>query len=78
MSLCKDGGKNFEEEADLYIHQYRTHDVMTRYHFPVKYRVFFLTGPPLKFSKYKISKKYPDWATPRPPQKVKIHGLGLP
>ena len=38
----------------------------------------FLTGPPLKFSKYKISKKCPDWASPGPPQKVKVHGLGLP
>ena len=44
----------------------------------VLYWVFFLTGPPLKFSKYKISKKCPDWASPGPPQKVKVHGLGLP
>ena len=26
-------------------------------------RVFFFTGPPLKFSKYKIMLEYPNWAT---------------
>ena len=26
----------------------------------------------------KIMKEYPDWASPGPPQKVKVHGLGLP
>ena len=27
------------------------------------YRVFFFTGPPLKFSKYKIMLEYPNWAS---------------
>ena len=44
----------------------------------LKYRVFFLTGPPLKKTKSKIMLEYPDWASPGPRQKVKVHGLGLP
>ena len=39
---------------------------------------FFFTGPPLKKKKSKIMLEYPDWASPGPPQKVKVHGLGLP
>ena len=42
------------------------------------YRVFFFTGPPLILFKYKIMLKCLDWASPDPPQKVKVHGLGLP
>ena len=41
------------------------------------YRVFFFTGPPLKKNKSQIMLEYPDWASPGPPQKVKIHGLCL-
>ena len=39
---------------------------------------FFFTGPPLKKTKSKIMLEYPDWASPGPLQKVKVHGLGLP
>ena len=42
------------------------------------YRVFFLTGPPPKFSKSKIMLKCSDWSSPGPPQKLKVHGLVLP
>ena len=44
----------------------------------VSYRVFFFTGPPLKKTKSKIVLEYPDWASPGPHKKVKVHGLGLP
>ena len=33
---------------------------------------------PLKKTKSKIMSEYPDWASPGPPQKVKVHGLCLP
>ena len=38
----------------------------------------FFNGPPLKKTKSKIMLEYPEWASPGPPQKVKVHGLGLP
>ena len=41
------------------------------------YVIHFLTNF-LKSFKYKIMLKCPDWASPDPPQKVKVHGLGLP
>ena len=44
----------------------------------ILYRVFFFTGPPLKKTKSKIVLEYPDWASPGPHKKVKVHGLGLP
>ena len=39
--------------------------------------VFFHWASPKK-TKSKIMLEYPDWASPGPPQKVKVHGLGLP
>ena len=42
------------------------------------YRVFFFIGPPPKNTKSKIVLEYLDWASPGPPKKVKVHGLGLP
>ena len=39
---------------------------------------FFFTGPPPKKTKSKIVLEYPNWASPGPPKKVKVHGLGLP
>ena len=39
--------------------------------------VFFNWASPKK-TKSKIMLEYPDWASPGPRQKVKVHGLGLP
>ena len=54
-----------------------TWDQLSRTSFS-KYRVFFFTGPPLKKTKSKIMLEYPDWASPGPPQTVKVHGQVLP
>ena len=39
--------------------------------------VFFHWASPKK-TKSKIVLEYPDWASPGPHKKVKVHGLGLP
>ena len=42
------------------------------------YRVFFFHWASPKKTKSKIVLEYPDWASPGPPKKVKVYGLGLP
>ena len=69
--------------AGAHLHAVNTKCRVALGHLPEKdreviYRFFFFTGPPLKKTKYKIMLEYPNRASPGPPQKVKVYGLGLP